>query len=55
MAVLAVGVPRLAVAAMVVHQLRPEAAYARWALALTGGVLVLLGIGAAAARRGRRR
>jgi hypothetical protein len=53
MAVLAVGVPLLAIAAMVVHQLWPEAPYARWALALTGGVLVLLGIGAVAAWRGR--
>jgi hypothetical protein len=43
---LAVGVPLLAITAMVVHQLWPGAPYARWALALTGGVLGLLGLGA---------
>jgi hypothetical protein len=45
-AVLAVGVPLLAITAMVVHQLWPGAPYALWALALTGGVLGLLGLGA---------
>jgi hypothetical protein len=45
-AVLAVGVPLLAISAMVVHQLWPGAPYALWALALTGGVLGLLGLGA---------
>jgi hypothetical protein len=48
-AVLAVGVPLLAITAMVVHQLWPGAPYALWALALTGGALGLLGFGAAIA------
>jgi hypothetical protein len=55
MALLAVGAPLLAIAATMVHRRWPEAPHARWARALTGGVLVLLGVGAEAGGRSRRR